>query len=73
MDDLLDDPFWRNRNCLNFVRSQSAPEVDCNGGPTEQVSDTFKTRRHSYKFLKTLKDNISFKILDGALPQFRLK
>ena len=34
---ILDDPFWKGRTCLNFVRSQSAPALECIAGPTEQV------------------------------------
>ena len=33
------DPFFRNRDCISFVRSQSAPELDCVPGPSMAVSE----------------------------------
>ena len=32
-----DDPVWKSRSCMSFVRSQSAPSLTCEPGPTEQV------------------------------------
>ena len=32
-----DDPFWKDRECLSFVRTQSAPALDCKPGPSQQV------------------------------------
>ena len=33
----LDDPFFR-RSCMNFVRSDGAPRLDCSPGPMEQIN-----------------------------------
>jgi hypothetical protein len=41
-----DDPFWKNRECLSFVRTQSAPALDCQPGPTQQVLRNSFLRNH---------------------------
>ena len=32
-----DDPFFR-KSCMNFVRSDCAPRLDCSPGPMEQIN-----------------------------------
>ena len=31
------DPFFRTKDCMNFVRSDGTPRLDCAPGPVEQV------------------------------------
>ena len=33
----LDDPFFQ-KSCMNFVRSDCAPRLDCSPGPMEQIN-----------------------------------